>query len=885
MFERLGHFAARRAKVALAVYAVVVILCGGLGWQVFGSLKTEGYDDPSSDSAQVSSIIAANFDGATVAKVYIKVPTNVDKDSNLVLPLIKKMVAEPGVSYIDTYWRQKSSAMVDLSKRVGLATVVAQDPSVDRRELAQRIAMKYAGKQGDLDVQVATSPDDAFGASAPAVVLAVKTPNGIENDRAAAEKLIDRIGKTDGVANVQSYWSIPASLVAEFDKSPQIAESLWTVPTSILRSSDRMSGMVLINGEADNLSAAALAKKIKAEFGGTNSDGLTVYVGGRGAVGAALTDRTKKDVTVAEAFTIPILIVLLIFAFGSLVAAGLPFIVALGSIAGSFAAMWGVSQVAHVSVFATNLVTGFGLGLGIDYALLMVNRFREALRRENSVEAAVVTTVRTAGRTVFVSGLTVAVTLGGLVVFPQYFMKSFAYGGVIVVALAVASSLLALPAVLALTGEKINRWKVIPGDLTPADDGMWRRIALFVMRRATPVFLVTFVGLAALASPALKANFGQIDDRALPATDSAAQAQAFLRDNFSSQANSPLELVVPNFDCSKITGGGSVPTMANYIVYALAGHNSVKDDPLNEFRKHITQISSPVQRYVRDSASGDQFKGPNANNYCTPLPGFYHPFTNWSRISVLTDLPARDKTSSDMVEWIRSNPGNPAGMLVGGAPAVYHDQQAAIAEKMPFLLGWLAGMTLLILFLYTGSILLPIKAVLMNGLSLAATLGVLTLIFGDHGLGWVVGGFTNTGVLDSNTLILVGVVAFGLSMDYEVFLLARIKEEHDRGEDTETAVSLGLQRSGRIITTAALLLAVVFAAFIFSGITSIKLLGFGVAFAILLDATIVRGLLVPSFMKLAGKWNWWAPKPLAAFHARFGLSESETPAPTMHKAR
>ncbi|MEY5145472.1 MAG: hypothetical protein RL745_841, partial [Actinomycetota bacterium] len=384
-------------------------------------------------------------------------------------------------------------------------------------------------------------------------------------------------------------------------------------------------------------------------------------------------------------------------------------------------------------------------------------------------------------------------------------------------------------------------------------------------------------GLAALASPALKANFGQIDDRALPATDSAAAAQAFLRDNFSSQANSPIELLVPNFDCTKTTGGGSVPTMANYIVYAIAGYSSAKEDPLNEFRKHITQVSSPVQRYVRDSASGDQFKGPNANNYCTPLPGFYHPFTNWARISVLTDVPARDTASSDIVEWIRSNPGNPSGMLVGGAPAVYHDQQAAIAKHMPFLLSWLAGMTMLILFLYTGSILLPIKAVLMNGLSLAATLGVLTLIFGDHGLAWIVGGFTNTGVLDSNTLILVGVVAFGLSMDYEVFLLARIKEEHDRGEDTDTAVSLGLQRSGRIITTAALLLAVVFAAFIFSGITSIKLLGFGVAFAILLDATIVRGLLVPSFMKLAGRWNWWAPKPLAAFHARFGLSESETP--------
>ena len=870
MFERLGHFTVRHAKAALAVYIAIVIACGGIGWQAFANLKAEGYDDPGSDSAKVTQLIHENFDGATVAKIFIKVPHNVDADGALAAQLVTKIKDEPGVTYVDAYWRAKSSTMVDPTKKIGLVTVVSQDSNVDRTALAARIAKKYSGKQGALTVQVVQTPNDIFGASDPAVVLAVRTPHGIEQDRTLAEALLGKLSEVPGVASLQSYWSIPASVVSQMDQSPQVAESLWTVPTSVLRSTDRMSGMVLVNARSDNVSATDLAHTIETKFGGQGKDGLKVYVGGRGAVDHALTSRTKHDITLAETITIPLLMLMLLYAFGSVVAAGLPFIVAAGAVAGSFAALWGVSQVTSISVFATNLVTGFGLGLGIDYALLMVNRFRECLKRGDDIETAIVTTVKTAGRTVFVSGLTVALTLGGLVVFPQYFMKSFAYGGMIVVTLAVASTLIALPAVMALAGERVNKFKVLPGDLAPSDEGVWKRVSLFVMRRAVPVFLVTFIGLAALASPAFTANFGQIDDRSLPATDTAATAQEYIRNNFDSQANSPIDILIPNFDCASTTGGGSIPTMANYVVYALG----TQSQPNLELKKHITQVSSMAQRYVRNSAAGSQFKGPAGGNYCTPMPGYYNPYTKWARISILTDVPARDAVSSQIISWLRDNPGKPQGAIVGGASAIYQDQQDAITKHMPFLLGWLALTTLLVLFLFTGSIILPLKAVVMNALSLGATLGVLTLIFGHHYASWLVGGFTGTGVLDSNTLVLVGVVAFGLSMDYEVFLLARIKEEHDRGADTDTAVSLGLQRSGRIITTAALLLAVVFAAFLFSSITSIKLLGFGVAFAILVDATIVRGLLVPSFMKLAGRWNWWAPKPLAKFQRRFGLSEA-----------
>jgi RND superfamily putative drug exporter len=242
------------------------------------------------------------------------------------------------------------------------------------------------------------------------------------------------------------------------------------------------------------------------------------------------------------------------------------------------------------------------------------------------------------------------------------------------------------------------------------------------------------------------------------------------------------------------------------------------------------------------------------------------------RLDVVGDVAPRSAEGSALVESVRAVPWS-GESLVGGAAAEYADSQAAIAATLPLALGWVFALTLVVLFLYTGSVVLPIKAVLLNILSLGATIGALVWVFQDDNLGWLVGDYQSTGTLDTSMTVLIAIVAFALSMDYEVFLLSRIKEEHDAGADTGTAVELGLQRSGRIITAAAVLLAIVFASFITSGVTPIKQLGFGVAFAILLDATVIRGLLVPAFMRLAGRWNWWAPAPLAALHRRVGLSE------------
>ncbi len=672
---------------------------------------------------------------------------------------------------------------------------------------------------------------EKFGLRDPFLVVAIETKNGVDTDQTAASAVATRLLAEPGLdkSRSYSYWTAgrPGSMKSQ---APQGQEP--------------KSGLVLLATSLRGDAATTLAHKIQDKYDGDLGQGMTGHVGGWGVIGKELNEQISDDLARAEAVAIPISVIALMFAFGSVVAAGLPFMVAAGAALGSMFCLWLIAQATDISVFAMNLLTGFALGLGIDYALLMVNRFREELKGGAEVAEAVVTTVRTAGRTVFVSGLTVAVTLAGLVVFPQYFMKSFAYAGSIVVFFAVLTSLVALPAAMAKLGHKVNKGKLLKGDLAPSDEGKWHDIAIFVMRRPVAVFLVTLIGLLAMAFPALGSRFAQIDDRALPASNPGAEASAFLRANFTSQSSDPIHIYIPK--------GGKQDAIIDISGYTQA----LASLP------HAARVTSPGAVYING-----EFKGVNGATaaYISGDDGL---------ITINLDVPARTPEAAAVVSKIRDEFNSPRpGTLVGGGPAIYVDSQRAITGNLGFLIAWLIASTLVILFLFTGSILLPIKAVVLNALSLIATLGVLTYIFEDGHLRWLVGDFTLTGTIDTNSLVIVAVVAFGLSMDYEVFLLSRIKEEHDRGADTTTSVALGLQRSARIISTAAVLLAIVFASFVSSGVTSIKMLGFGVAFAILLDATIVRALLVPAFMRLAGRANWWAPKPLAALHKRIGLSE------------
>lgn len=672
--------------------------------------------------------------------------------------------------------------------------------------------------------QALTYAEEAFGIDDPVIAIAVRTPGDIDESAgaAAASALVEEIAAEPGVSAIVSYWTSgrPAPLRGIDNRTGQVL-----VFTKDLIVDDQMT----------------LANKLAEEYG-DGYEGLDVAIGGFAAVSDSITQHVTEDLARAEAIAIPLSMLLLIFVFGSVVSGGLPFTVAAGAIVGSFLVVWFVTLFTDVSVFALNLITGLGLGLGIDYALLIVNRFREERGRGLDTHEAVIRTVTTAGRTVAVSGLTVAVVLASLLFFPQYFLKSFGYAGIAVTLLAVLTSVTALPALLAILGHRMDKWKVRRGDLTPKDDGMWSRVARFVMQRPWPVLIVTIIALGTLAAPGLSVSFTQTDARVLPPSDPAARASATLSERFPGQEATPVDIVLP--------GAATDPSAVEEYAATL----SELDD--------VVRVTTAQSVYVEGLAVA-----PN------PLPATFTTDQD-ARISLVSNLAALTNEARDQVREIRGVPAPSPDALVGGSAAQFADSQSAIAQRGQWALAWVAVATIVILFLYTGSILLPLKAVALNVLSLAAAMGVLVWIFQEGHLGWLVGDFTVTGGIDTSIAVLIAVTTFALSMDYEVFLLSRIKEEHDAGRDTTDAVALGLQRSGRIITAAALLLAVVFASFVSSGVTSIKQLGFGIAFAILLDATVVRGLLVPALMRVAGRWNWWAPAPLARFHRRYGLSET-----------
>ncbi len=635
-----------------------------------------------------------------------------------------------------------------------------------------------------------------FHVKDPAIALVVQSTNSVSDaltvaDASALEKAV---ASESGVTKTLSFWSAGGA--------------------SALKSIDGKSGYLFIYTAASDPSASKdVAKLIQSKYDGVYKS-LHVYVGGYSLVNYAISTKISKDLAVAESISIPLTFLLLLFIFGGLIASAMPLIVGLSAILGTFLILYLISLATGVSIFALNLTTGMGLGLGIDYSLLIVNRFREELHSGKTVEESVARTVATAGRTVFFSGLTVLVTVSSLMFFPLMFLKSFGYAGVGVVFTAVFGALIPLPAILAMLGTRIDKLVVRKSAITPKEDGRWAQTARFVMKRPISVVAFVLIILAILATPIKNIVFSEVDSRVLPASNKAAIATAVSIKQFDGQSANPIEIVIP---------GG-------------ATHQAQLASYSGEVAKvqHIVSVSPP------------QIVG------------------NDARISATFSIGSRTTDAEKMINAVRNLPA-PFKTYVGGAAADFTDTQAGIAHTLPWALGWIALTVLILLFLYTGSIILPIKAVILNILSLSATMGVLSWIFIDGHMTWLVGSFTKTGTIDTSMVILTCVVTFGLSMDYEVFLLSRIKEEHDAGRSNVDAVATGLQRSARIITSAAVLLAVVFAVFLTSGVTNIKTLGFGVAFAILLDSTMVRALLVPALMRLFGERNWWAPKSLRRF--------------------
>ena len=638
---------------------------------------------------------------------------------------------------------------------------------------------------------------EEFDVKQPSLVFAVGSKDKSIDDLSVAKsatELEKELKKEAAVEEVFSYWSA--------GQAP------------FLKSEDGKSGLIFVYfATTDFTESDKLGGEFQEKYDGTYED-LEVYISGQAVFANAINGRIQDDLKIAEAIAIPLTFLLLLIIFGAMVASAMPLVIGITSIIGTFFVMYLLTYVTDVSVFVLNLTTGLGLGLGIDYALLMVNRFREELARGVRKDKAIVNTMRTAGKTVFYSGLTVVVTLLSLTFFPLNFLKSMGYAGASVVALAVLGALIPLPAIMSLLGKNINKGRIRKNAFANIEKGRWSKFARFVMKKPVTILALTSAVLLVFISQITNVKFGQVDTDVLPKSDRAYISSEFIAQEFPGEEGSPIEFVFPN--------------------------GSDKLSEINQYLNLVGQIKE-ITRVGEPQVSGDFVKA-----------------------EVIQSIKPRTPEGEKLIQTLRDLPA-PVEVLIGGQAADYADTQAAIKDNLILVIAWIMITIFVLLFAFTGSILLPIKAVLLNFVSLAATIGALTWVFIDGNLKSPLGDFNVNGTIDTNMLVLVSVVAFGLSMDYEVFLLSRIKEEHDAGKSNVDAVALGLQKSARIITAAALILAIVFAAFLTSGVTSIKLLGFGVAFAILIDATLIRALLVPALMRLFGEYNWWAPKALKRF--------------------
>jgi len=673
------------------------------------------------------------------------------------------------------------------------------------------------GDPGSESAKVSQILVDDFEQNEPEVVLIADMGRSVDDQQSIenAKLITTALEAVDGIKTVSSYYSLgsPASL----------------------RSTDGLATYFFVELDSD-VSIPKMGLKIQDEFTGNNF-GATLYVAGLGAVSGEVNHIIEQDLVRAETIALPLVMLLMIFVFGSVVAAGLPLFIAVLTILGSFFFIWLSTLFTETSTFSVNLVTGLGLGLGIDYALLMVNRYREERQRKQEVSQAIETTLLTAGRTVFFSGVTVALVMVALNFFPQTFLKSFAFAGLVAVSLAVAAALIALPAMMHLLGDKIDRWPLFKH--RPAKDvGFWSKLAMFVMKRPLPIIIASVLALGSLAALGANVKLGLIDDRILPPDNRVVIATDQIRERFEGREGSPVEVMAKNATTDQITSFASAVSKKEHISRVQTSLGIFSEGML------IPQTSAMFTSYESGT---------------------------WSRIVVVADIEPRSPDGEALTMSMREQPNPFSEYLVGGSGAAYTDSLLGITNNLPWAVLWIVGTTLILLFLFTGSLLLPIKAVLLNFLSLFATMGFLVWVFMDGNLKWLLGDFATTGTIDSSSLVLVAVIAFGLSMDYELFLLSRIKEQHDLGLDTKASVALGLQRSGRIITTAALVLAFSFVAFASSGVSIMKMLGLGIAFAVLLDATVIRALLVPALMTLFGKANWYAPKWMLWIQKKVGL--------------
>lgn len=704
-----------------------------------------------------------------------------------------------------------------------------QDPTSESAQASQLLAEKF--DQGDMQMLITITSPDGFD-----------SPTA----RAAATDIVEYFGQSPYVANVTSAWTVPPAAAAD------------------LTSRDGKTGLIVAGLTGGENNAQKYAKTLADEVV-HDRDGLTIRAGGIAIVYAQINTQSERDLLLMESIAIPLSFLVLVWVFGGLIAAAVPMAVGAFAIVGSMAVLRLITFSTDVSIFALNLSMAMGLALAIDYTLLIISRYRDELANGVPRDRALIRTMTTAGRTVLFSATTVALSMGAMILFPMYFLKSFAYAGIATVTFAAGAAVIVTPAAIWLLGDRLDALNVrqlfrrppSPGP-KPVERQFWYRCAKFVMRRAVPIGLAVVVLLLALGAPFLSVKWGFPDDRVLPTSASSHQVGDQLRNDFADDSATNINVVIPDAD------GLSPAQIERY-----AADLSRTPD--------VSAVSAPTGTFV----AGDRVGPPTAATGVAEGSAF---------LTVGSSAPLFSDASEAQLDRLHeiAGPGDRT-VLVTGIAQINRDSVEAITTRLPWVLGLIALITFGLLFLLTGSVILPLKAVVMNVLSLTAAFGALVWIFQDGHFGAL--GTTPTGTLVANMPVLLFCIAFGLSMDYEVFLVARIREYwltlragkpeitgrqaiKDAHADNDEAVALGLARTGRVITAAALVMSISFAALIAAEVSFMRMFGLGLTLAVLVDATLVRMMLVPAFMHVVGGWNWWSPRPLVRLHQRIGISES-----------
>ncbi len=664
------------------------------------------------------------------------------------------------------------------------------------------------------------------------------------------------VSSPDGV-DAQRVRDVGAGIVADLTNNPHVADvsSPWTTPPAVsadLVSRDRTAGLIVAGIKGNEAEQQTWAKEIsdKVTRAGGGDDGITVATGGTAMVNVQITEQSQRDLLVMESIAIPLSFLVLVWVFGGLLAAALPVAIGGMAIVGALAVLRLVTFATDVSIFALNLATAMGLALAIDYTLLILSRYRDELAAGADRPEAIKRTMTTAGRTVIFSATTVALSMAAMVLFPMHFLKSFAYAGVATVAFAAAAAIVVTPAALALLGDRLDSFDVRKlarrilrrpdPQPVPVEQRFWYRCAKTVMRRALPLGVAVVVLLLVLGAPFLGVKWGFPDERVLPQSASAHQVGDQLRAGFAENTDTNVTIVIPD---------SAGLTQADVSGYA-AELSRVPDVPA---------VSAPTGTFVDGAKAGPPSAPAGEKDGSTFL-------TVTSSAPLFSDA---SQTQLDRLHAVDGPGGRDVEMT--GTAQINRDSVDAITSRLPLVLGLIAVIMFALLFLLTGSVVVPLKALVLNVLSLTAAFGALVWIFQDGHLAGL--GTTSTGTLVANMPVLLFCIAFGLSMDYEVFLVARIREFLLHGHENDDAVALGIAHTGRIITAAALIMSISFAALIAANVSFMRMFGLGLTLAVLVDATLVRMVLVPAFMHLMGRLNWWAPGLLTRIHERLGFSE------------